>query len=223
VINVQALIFDMDGLMIDSERLYMAVEREIAEGYGASIKDSTLWKMMGRSPLESMRIMAGESGINEDPEILLRARDSMMLQRLREDLVPMKGLYQCLKWFHGKISLAIATGSASVLLEQVLQTLGIREMFSVLMSSDAVQRGKPDPEIYLETADRLAVNPGDCVVLEDSENGANAAAAAGCHVVAVPSKYTKRHDFSRADHVAENLICAGRYIAGISGLEISIG
>lgn len=209
---MEALIFDMDGLMIDSERLYFAAEREMAGGFGRTVRDETLWKMMGRKPIESMRILAAELGLPATPEELLKMRDKMMRQKLEEDLRPMPGLDYIINALSGRLKLAVATGAPMEFLDIMVDKLGIREKFAVLQSSDDISRGKPDPEIYLVTSKRLGIHPEKCVVLEDSENGALAGKRAGCYVIAVPSEYSVGQDFSFADFVAGDLIEAARQV-----------
>jgi HAD superfamily hydrolase (TIGR01509 family) len=192
---LSALIFDMDGLMVDTERLYFASERDVAARFGKEVKDGVLWKMMGRKPVAA-------------PEKLLEMRDEIMRRKLREDLRPMPGLERIVGDFHGTLRLAVATGATREFLDIVMDRLGLRDRFDVLQHSDDIVRGKPDPEIYVRTCSRLALPPGDCAVLEDSENGVVAAKAAGCRVIAVPSEYSRTHDFSRADFVAPDLFRA---------------
>lgn len=209
---VKALIFDMDGLMIDSERLYFQAEREIAGRFGKEVKEEILWKMMGRKPAESIRIFIDGLGIPLEPEAALGMRDELMRRLLQTDLVPMPGLEDILRVFHPRIKLAVATGAPREFLDIVVDSLNIRGKFEVLTSSDEIGRGKPDPEIYIKTCRRLGVGTAQCVVLEDSANGVLAGKAAGCYVIAVPSEYTRGQDFGTADFVASNLLTAGDQI-----------
>jgi HAD superfamily hydrolase (TIGR01509 family) len=213
--RIQALIFDMDGLMIDSERLYFEAEREIAAAHGKVVEDATLWKMMGRKPLESMRLFVEELGIRQRAEDLLRRRDGLMREKLARDLKPMPGLEHILERFHAKLRLAVATGAQREFLDITLDSLKIREKFDVLQTSDGIARGKPDPEIYLAACEKLGLAPAACVVLEDAENGVRAGRAAGCHVIAVPSEYSRAHDFSDAHFIAPDLFKAADHVAAL--------
>jgi len=215
-LTVKALIFDMDGLMIDSERLYFQAEREIAAKFGKQVKDETLWRMMGRKPLESLEIYVREAGIPAAAAEILEMRNGIMLEKMKHDLRPMPGLDHILAAFHGKTKLAVCTGAQKDFLDFVLDKLGIRGRFDVLQSSDGVAVGKPDPEIYLTTCARLEIEPRDGVVLEDSANGVLAGKRAGCYVIAVPSEYTRRQDFFSADFIARDLVDASGHIGGLS-------
>jgi beta-phosphoglucomutase-like phosphatase (HAD superfamily) len=211
-IRPSALIFDMDGLMIDSERLYFAAEREMAAAYGKEIRDEQLWPMMGRKPIESLRLLRGLLGIETPPEELLAWRNRLMLEKMGRDLGAMPGLFEILETFYGRLKLAVGTGAQQEFLDITLDTLRIRGFFDVLQTADGLERGKPDPEIYVIACRRLHLPPGECVVLEDARNGVLAGKAAGCPVIAVPNDYTRGQDFSAADWVEPDLFAAARRI-----------
>ena len=212
---IKAIIFDMDGLMIDSERLYFQAERDIASKYRKNVKDETLWKMMGRNPVESMKFFVEELQLPISPREVLNMRTHIMREKLKTDLKPMPGLNHILDTFYGSLKLAVCTGTQKELLNIVMEELGIRQKFSVLQTSDEITRGKPDPEIYLVVCTKLGFEPYDCIVLEDSSNGALAGKRAGCYVIAVPSEYTLGQDFSFSDYVADDLFHAEKHILGL--------
>jgi HAD superfamily hydrolase (TIGR01509 family) len=212
----QSLILDMDGLMVDTERLYWQTMREVAGRYHRQVPHEVLLKMMGRGPLESMRIFVQELGLPETPERILAAREDMMVEHFRRDLRPMPGLTQLLEYARGRFRLAVATGSPRKFMPEILGRLGIMDLFDAVETGDEVTRGKPDPEIYLKAAAKLAVPADECIVLEDSENGVRAAHAAGCYVIAVPSDYTRAQDFRQADAVVGDLLQAKEQIARLT-------
>lgn len=197
--SAKAVIFDMDGLMIDSERLYIESERFMASLRGKELPDATIAKMMGHKPIESMAIFKADLGLSESPQALLTERDELMHLKMKTDLVPMPGLFDLLTFISPRFGLAIATGASRPFLDLTLDTLKIRDLFSVLVCADDVTHGKPHPEIYELAAARLGLPPADCLVLEDSSNGIRSAHAAGCLSIAVPSQYTKDQDFSLAN------------------------
>lgn len=207
-----ALIFDMDGLMIDSERLYFAAEREMAAAHGKVIRDEELWPLMGRKPIESLRLLRGILGIETPAEELLKWRNQLMLDKMSRDLGAMPGLLEILEAFRTRLKLAVATGAQREFLDIALDTLRIRGYFDVLQTADGLERGKPDPDIYLIACRRLGLPPGECIVLEDARNGVLAGKAAGCPVIAVPNDYTRGQDFSDADWVEPDLFAAAKRI-----------
>jgi HAD superfamily hydrolase (TIGR01509 family) len=209
---MKAIIFDMDGLMVDSERLYQQAQEEITRQFNKTLPEKARLKMMGRKPLESMKIFAEALDIPTDAEQLLETRNNIMREKYKNDLVPLPGLNHIINAFYGKLKMAISTGAQEEFLDIVVDQLEIRNKFDVLQASDEIEQGKPHPEIYLKTCKKLGLNPGECVVLEDSLNGVLAGKRAGCYVIAVPSDYTKQENFDSADFVADDLFSAARHI-----------
>lgn len=216
---MKALIFDMDGLMIDSERLYFEVEKDIARKFGREVKDETLWKMMGRKPIEGMEIYVQDLTLPVSAAEALTMRNTLMREKMQNDLIAMPGFLQIIQEFYGKLKLAVSTGAQKEFLDIAVDKLGIRDRFDVLQSSDDIRTGKPHPEIFLKTCEKLGLEPRECIVLEDSENGVKAGKAAGCIVISVPSPYTDKQDFSRADYVVPDLYQAGDRIRALLGGE----
>ena len=212
-----AVIFDMDGLMIDSERLYIETETEMARKRGAVLTRETIARMMGRKPIESMRIYKEDLGLVDAPADLLHERDVLMMERMEKDLTAMPGLFECLESFYERYALAIATGAESKFLALAVDTLGIRNRFDVLVPSDEILEGKPSPEIYLRAMHELKIQPDHCAVLEDSANGCLSARRAGAYVVAVPSEHTAHQDFTPAHFMADDLLHARDHILGVFG------
>lgn len=213
--NYQAIIFDMDGLMIDSERLYIAADRQIAAEYGKEIRETTLSKMMGRKPIHSMTVFARDLGLSVEPEKLLARRDVLMLEKFRDKLICMKGLDEIIDEFAGVLKYAVATGAAQKYLDIVVEALNLDKHFSVFQNADSLKKGKPAPDIYLETCRKLNLPPEKCIVLEDSSNGARSGKDAGCYVIAVPNEFTKNQDFSFVDFIANDLRAAGDHIKSL--------
>lgn len=212
---MKAIIFDMDDLMIESERLYQQAQQEIARKFDKEMTEDMRHKLMGRKPIESIRIFVKELDIPQRAEEILQMRNEIMLEKLKNDLTPMPGLDHIIHSFHGKLKLAVATGAQKEFLDLVVDKLGLREKFDVLQDSDELLRGKPHPEIYLKTCEKLALQPDCCIVLEDSTNGARAAKNAGCYVIAVPTIYTKKQDFSFVDVTVNDLFAAAQHIRNL--------
>jgi len=211
----KAVIFDFDGLMIDSERLYFEVEREMASRYGKAVREEILWQMMGRKPIEGLAIFVRELGLPLEPAEAVKIRNDLLRKRMKQDLRAMPGLFSILDALHGKFKLAVATGAPREFLDIAIDRLGIREKFDVLQASDDIQSGKPNPEIFLKTCERLGVEPQQAIVLEDSENGVAAGKRAGCFVIAIPSEYTRGQDLSQADYIAADLFEAEKFILSL--------
>ena len=212
---MRAIVFDMDGLMIDSERIYWDAGRFIAHQYGKEVSDQTLGRMMGRKPLESLTVFAQELGIPKPPEALLEAREARVIMALEAGVDPMPGLMDVLPVLSGKYRLAIATSARRSMVDIIMRSLKVEHYFQVVQTSDDVVNGKPDPEIYLKAMAKLGVEPAESVVLEDSSNGALSGKRAGAYVIAVPSQYTKQQDFHFADYIASDLTDAAAHIGAL--------
>lgn len=212
---IKALIFDMDGLMIDSERLYFQAESEMAKTFGVQLLEETLWKMMGTKPIEGLSIFVKDLELPISAQDALDMRNEIMRKKLQTELEAMPGLFHILDTFFNRLKLAVCTGAQEEFLDIVVDLLKIREKFDVLQSSDGIDKGKPEPEIYLKTCEKLAVSPQECIVLEDSANGVKAGKKAGCSVIAIPSEYTQSQEFTSADFIAADLFQAEHHIQSL--------
>ena len=205
----------MDGLMIDSERLYFQAESEMAKTFGVQLLEETLWKMMGTKPIEGLSIFVKDLELPISAQDALDMRNEIMRKKLQTELEAMPGLFHILDTFFNRLKLAVCTGAQEEFLDIVVDLLKIREKFDVLQSSDGIDKGKPEPEIYLKTCEKLAVSPQECIVLEDSANGVKAGKKAGCSVIAIPSEYTQSQEFTSADFIAADLFQAEHHIQSL--------
>jgi HAD superfamily hydrolase (TIGR01509 family) len=212
---MRAVVFDMDGLMIDTEGMYWAVGRQMAREFGKEVQDETLGRMMGRAPLDSVAIYARDLGLTQSPAELLEIREARVMREMRNGVEPMPGLLEVLNDFKPKFKLAIATSAPMRFLNVVLDGMGLRHYFDALQTSDDITHGKPDPEIYLKAMGKLGIPPAECFVLEDSSNGALAGKRSGAYVIAVPSQYTRSQDFKFVNFVAKDLLDAANHIESL--------
>jgi HAD superfamily hydrolase (TIGR01509 family) len=209
---VQAVLFDMDGLMIDTEKYYWAAHRQIAAEHGKTVSDQTLGRMMGRSPIDSASVFATETSVTLPPAEILAQRDRLVIAMMRQHVDPMPHLMDALHRLAARFRLAIVTSATRPFVDVMLDSLGIRPLFAALQTSEGIKNGKPDPEIYLAAMKQLSLLPGDCAVLEDSSNGALAGKRSGALTVAVPSEHTKSQDFRFVDYIARDLLDAAQFI-----------
>jgi HAD superfamily hydrolase (TIGR01509 family) len=193
---IRALIFDMDGLMIDTEPLYWQVGRAIAARFGKTVSDQTLRKTMGRDRVESCRILVSEVGLPMSAEEMMHERERMMAVKLGEGVVLMPGLRELLARFSGRAKLAVATSSPRMLASAALGAAGIETIFDAIVTGDEIKNGKPNPDIYLAAMSKLGVKADESIVLEDAPAGATAGKRAGAYVIAVPSALTAGEDFT---------------------------
>jgi len=204
--RIQAIVFDMDGLMVDTEKLYFEVESALARKYGKTFTREVMRAMMGTKGVDSFRIFQEQLGIDEDPEVLLEFREEGYNRLLHEKLEPMPGLFLLLELAEQyRYRKAIATSSPVSQMNFIIDQLGVRKFFELLVSGDEVEQGKPHPEIYQKVSGRLGLRSDQCLVLEDTENGVRSAKGAGMYCIAVPNEFTKDHDFALADRVISSL------------------
>ena len=204
--KVQAVIFDMDGLLADTEPLYFQAESELARRYGKDFTRDVMEKMMGHKAARSIQIMIETLGIEGPVEDVLALRDNLYKDLLMRGVKPMNGVFEFLDWLERRgYRKAVGTSSKAEFKDIIFGHLDLDDHFEVVITGEEVSVGKPAPEIYQRVLDRLALQPHQCIVLEDSAAGLKAAKAAGCFCVIVPNRFTEHQDFSAADLVAPQL------------------
>ncbi|WP_308166207.1 MULTISPECIES: HAD family phosphatase [Actinomadura] len=183
----QAVLFDMDGLLIDSERVWFEVESEVMAWLGGTWTPAHQERLVGGSLAIAVDYMLELTGSPEPRAEIGRRMLDGMVERLSAAVPLMPGAKELLTGLReAGVATALVSSSHRRLIEPVLDAVG-REYFALSVAGDEVSRTKPDPEPYLTAAARLRAEPRRCVVLEDSPNGVAAAEAAGCVTVAVPS------------------------------------
>lgn len=185
--STYAVIFDLDGLLIDSEPLWGLVDKEFADKYHKKYTQEIKKEIMGTGQYEGAKLLKNEYNLTNSLDEIVQERRSMLYKKLFPKLSLMKGAREIIKRYHSRgLPLAIATGGfPQEKIKEIVEILHLSEFFIVLVSSDEVSQGKPHPDIYLHTAALLGVDPRNCLVLEDSPNGVKAAKAAGMVVFGV--------------------------------------
>lgn len=187
VLVIDAVVFDLDGLLIQSEEIWDAVRERYVRGRGGRYDDEVQRAMMGMSAPEWSRFLHEEAGVPEEPEQINRDIVALMLEAYRRDLPLLPGAVEAVRRAAGGYRLALASSSNRELFEEVLRLAGLEDCFAVTVSSEEVARGKPAPDVYLAAAERLGVEPERCAAVEDSQAGIRSAKAAGMRVIAIPN------------------------------------
>jgi HAD superfamily hydrolase (TIGR01509 family) len=182
-----AVVFDLDGVLVDSEARWDAARRAVVEEQGGRWRPEATRAMMGMSAPEWSRYLHEELGVPLAPDEVNAAVVATMAAGYRRRLPLLPGAVEGVRTLAARWPLGIASSANRELVELVLERAGLAGCFTALVSSEEVARGKPAPDVYLEAARRLDVAPAACVAVEDSSNGLRAAAAAGMVVVAVPN------------------------------------
>jgi HAD superfamily hydrolase (TIGR01509 family) len=204
---IDAVVFDLDGLLLDTEQVWDEVRETITRERGGRWHERAQADMMGMSSSEWSRYMHDELGLSESPEELNRIVVERMQERYRERLPVVDGAVDAVRRLATRWPLGLASSSNRPLIDLALGEMGVADLFRATVSSEEVERGKPAPDVYLEAARRLEVKPQNVVAIEDSANGIRSAKAAGMRVFAIPNSHfpPPPDSLSEADSVLGSL------------------
>jgi beta-phosphoglucomutase-like phosphatase (HAD superfamily) len=201
-----AVVFDLDGVLIDSEQVWNEVREGLARERGGHWREQAQRDMMGMSSPEWSRYMHEAIGLPESPDEINREVVARMLGRYADAPPWLPGALDAVRRLAGHWPLGLASSSNRELIDAVLAAGGITECFRATVSSEEVARGKPAPDVYVEIARRLGVDPARCVAVEDSHSGILSAKAAGMRCVAIPNAhYPPGEAIAEADVVVGSL------------------
>ena len=196
---IEAVVFDLDGLLIQTEEIWDEVRESFARERGARYDAAAQRAMMGMSSTEWSRYMHDELGVPDAPPEISAEIVRRMEARYREELPLIPGAVEAVERLATRWPLGLASSSNRPLIDAVLGLAGLGPFFRVTVSSEEVARGKPSPDVYLEAARRLGVRPERAAAVEDSHSGIRSARAAGMRVVAIPNPSFPPDDAALAD------------------------
>jgi HAD superfamily hydrolase (TIGR01509 family) len=185
---IDAVVFDLDGLLVDSEHLWDEVREALVRERGGRWQDRAQADMMGMSSPEWSRYMHEHLGLEENPDEIAAEVVRRMEAIYRERLPLLPGAREAVERLAARWPLGLASSSNRPIIDLALELSGTAPYFRATVSSEEVARGKPAPDVYLEAVRRLGVDPARAAAIEDSQNGILSAAAAGMHVVAIPNR-----------------------------------
>jgi len=204
--SLQAVVFDLDGLIANTEDLYEQAGETVLRRRGKTYDAVLREQMMGRPVADALQLMIDRHSLPDPLDALMCECKEAMLALLATSLAAMPGLYELLDELEAaNLPVAVATSGPREYAKHVLTQLKVNERFQFVLSADDIRRGKPDPEVYLLAAERLQLAPRQMMALEDSGNGCRAAVTAGAFTVAVPNRHTHHHDFAGAQIIADTL------------------
>jgi HAD superfamily hydrolase (TIGR01509 family) len=204
---IEAVVFDLDGVLLDSEQVWDEVRAQLVRERGGRWHDRAQRDMMGMSSREWSRYMHDELDVPEPPEQISAEVVRRLEARYRRRLPLLPGGREAVERLAARWQLGLASSSNRELIDFALELMGVAQLFRAAVSSEEVARGKPAPDVYLEAASRLGVEPSRAAAIEDSHNGILAAEAAGMRVIAIPNPHFPPSEdaLGRADLVLSSL------------------
>jgi HAD superfamily hydrolase (TIGR01509 family) len=183
---IEAVVFDLDGVLVDSEPVWEQVRRQVVAEHGGRWTAEAQRRLMGMSTQEWAAYLSADLGVGLPADQVAAVVIERMIARYADHLPLLPGAGDAVRAMARRWPLGLASSSPPVLIDAVLGAAGLRREFAATVSTEQVPRGKPAPDVYLAVAERLGVEPGRCVAVEDSSNGLRSAATAGAQVVAIP-------------------------------------
>lgn len=203
---IQAVIFDLDGLMVDTEPMARRSWEMVIADFGLHLDEPTFQQMIGLRRMDSAILVLEKLDLDLAPDELLERKEIHLADLLDNGIPIMPGLKRLVEELKQReLPWAVATSSPISYAEPILRNLGLEADCQAIASGDEVKHGKPAPDVYLLASERLAVSPESCLALEDSIPGVKAAVAAGMLTVAVPNRHTNEDAFNLADYVLPSL------------------
>ncbi len=187
--SVSAVVFDLDGVLVDSEQVWDEIREQLARERGGTWSDTAQQDMMGMSSPEWSRYMHERVGLAESPEEINAEVVRRLQARYAEELPLLPGAVEAVHRLAARWPLGLATSSNRPVIDTVLEAARLTPFFAATVSSEEVAHGKPAPDVYVEAARRLGVDPRRAAAIEDSHNGIRSARAAGMRVVAIPNPH----------------------------------
>jgi HAD superfamily hydrolase (TIGR01509 family) len=206
MIRFSSVIFDMDGVLLDSEPLHYAALQTVLAREGHEWTHADNERLLGTTVVDSFRIIAETVDLHSPIEAYIPLYDDEVLRELQQPLTPAAGVLSLLHRLQALcVPLAVASSSLRSWISATLDSLEIAASFDVVVSGEDVDRGKPAPDIYLEAARQMGVDPDDCLAVEDAPNGIVSAHRAGMKVIAVRTPYTEHIPLGPADVTISSL------------------
>ena len=203
---ILAVAFDLDGLIFDTEALFVRVLGQMLADRGRALTPDIMVAMIGRRAAEAYPVLKRLTGFDETPDELLAEIRTRFTAEMDTAIHPTPGLFALLAHLdRAKIPRAVATSSRRAYAEGLLRSHGLIDHFSFILGAEDVTNAKPDPEIYLTAASRFGVEPGSMLVLEDSPPGLAAGKAAGAFAVGVPHEHSPAEGLGAADLIVPRL------------------
>jgi HAD superfamily hydrolase (TIGR01509 family) len=185
--SISAIVLDLDGVVVDTEEVWDRERRAYVAAHGGTWTEAATRAMQGMSSAEWSAYLVDELGAGGDPPEVSRAVAGLVVAEVQRELPLLPGAVRAVNALAGAYPLGLASSANREVIDAVLDGAGIADRFAATVSSEEVERGKPEPDVYLEVARRMGVDPTTAVAVEDSSNGLRSAHAAGMIVIATPN------------------------------------
>lgn len=207
---IKAVIYDFDDTIVDSDPLHIqSWEQNLKDHQVQNIADFKIFReenMMGKSSRENAKLLVNHYKLDVDPEDFYHKKADIYMKNAIDKLKLLPGVVYSLKLFKKMgLRLAVASGSPRKYIDAVINRLGLKEYFELIVSADDIQKSKPDPQSFIVTCSKLELDPVECIVIEDATVGVQSAKAAGCKCIAIPNRNVTTQDYSEADLVLKSL------------------
>lgn len=207
---LEAVIFDMDGVIIDSEPIYKMVEEEIFESLNISVMEEEFNKYIGTNSYYLWKCIKENHGLENSVEELVKLERESNLNYLikhKELIKPVEGVVELIQDINNNgTKLAVASSSPIELISTIIDTIGIRKYFDYIVTGDYVKKCKPEPDVFLYAANKINIEPNKCLVIEDSKNGTIAAKKAGMRCLGYKNLNSGNQDLSKADKITDSFM-----------------
>lgn len=205
--NMKAVIFDMDGVLIDSEPLHLLTDKSLLKRLNVEVEENYFDKYVGVTNPVMWKEIVTSFNIQRSLQEILNIELSLKLKLLKKgNYLPMEGVLELLKdLYDHNIPISIASSSSSIFIKEVFKKLKIEKYVQLYISGENIEKSKPEPDIFLKTAELLQVRPEECIVIEDSKNGVIAAKRAGMKCIGFQNVNSGNQDLSKADFIVSTI------------------
>lgn len=204
--KIKAILFDLDGVLVDSEPLHFEAHQKALEHFGIKLALEDYMDFgVAKGDDNLYQKTAEKYGVEIDKQEISKLKRQIYRDIFAEKGRLIDGIEESLKKFHAEYELALVSSGSKESIDFVLEKIGLKKYFKVVVTGDDVERVKPFPDIYLKAIKALAFEKEFCVAIEDSVTGIEAAKSAGIKCIAIPNEFTKNQDLSRADAMVEKL------------------
>ena len=198
--ELKAIIFDMDGVLVDSEPLHLLAMQKLLQHYEIDYSEHDNREFLGKKDLVIFEILIDRFKLDLTPSQFVDVKEELMVELIVSKAIARPGVDSLLERARSlDVPMAVASSATLPTINLVVDTLNIRHYFKTLCSGDQVRHGKPAPDVYLLAAEQIGVAPKDCLVIEDTITGLTAGKAAGMFCVSIPCEATAHQDHSIAD------------------------